>query len=901
MSNDQDIKSAGSNFNYLALSLIPFSLFVALITGLMQFPLPWQWSQPWISTLDISLAFHVDAFSALMLLLITGIGTMVFIYGSGYLSHTKNKYRIFLVLTIFMLAMIGAVTADDVILLFVFWELTSITSFLLVGFNHTNEAARDSARQALFLTMAGGIALLAGLLLLSDMAGTWSLSGIVAAAPEYMDDPRLSSAIVLVLIGAFTKSAQFPFHFWLPNAMSAPTPVSAYLHSATMVKLGIYLMARLDPAFNELLLWEILLIGTGAITAVWAAVLSLRERDLKRILARSTLSALGTLTLLIGLPSSTAGLAVITFLFAHAVYKAPLFMIAGNIDHVTGTRQIDYLMGLRRVMPWTAAAAILAGLSMAGLPMAFGFVAKDIMTIAKQQSELIEIVSYALLLVNAAAMAVAAVAAIRVFWGPLKEPFANLREANWRMVTPPLLLAVIGIEFELFPDFIDPLLLSASQSISPALQLAEISTSYSIQNMLSATGISALIALLLFLTWDRIHDKLAAMRWLDEFGPEASYEVLLKGLKKTAALHTRLLQSGRLDRYLLLTITALTIMAFYLFHDARLQIPELDDWPMHSWTWLVAGALMSIGALAAVFLQNRLALLMAVGLVGYGSAILFLFAGAPDLAFTQFTVETVLVVIAAMVIPFFKYAPYRETPWKQPLKLMLALLAGAGTFILLMNLQAIPENRDLESWFASNSLPQANGRNVVNVIIVDFRALDTFGEIAVVAFSLLAAKPLFSHLAANRSVSVSGSVLLEKLAVPLYWLMLAAALWILFRGHNEPGGGFIGGLVAVAASSQLAILYNSQLARKYQVLMPVKIAMLGIGMAMVAGMPGMIGGESFLRHVEIAGLSTVLLFDLGVFLAVWGSFTGYVYSVLERHESALQSSQPEVMKGGMST
>jgi len=295
-----------------------------------------------------------------------------------------------------------------------------------------------------------------------------------------------------------------------------------------------------------------------------------------------------------------------------------------------------------------------------------------------------------------------------------------------------------------------------------------------------------------------------------------------------------------------------------------------------------------------------LALLMAVGLIGYGSAILFLFAGAPDLAFTQFTVETILVVIAATVIPFFKYSSYRETPWKQPFQLLLALLAGAGTFILLMHLQAIPENRDLASWFASNSLPQANGRNVVNVIIVDFRALDTFGEIAVVAFSLLAAKPLFSHLATSRATSVAGSVLLERLAVPLYWLMLVASLWILFRGHNEPGGGFIGGLVAVAASSQLAILHSSQVARNYQLLIPVRMAMLGIGMAMLAGIPGLFNGEAFLRHVEIAGLSTVLLFDLGVFLAVWGSFTGYVYSVLERHEIAPRSSQQEDAKGGFS-
>ena len=896
MSSHQDSKGPGNSIHSIALSLIPFSLFVVLIAGLLQFPLPWQWSHPWVSSLDIALAFRVDAFSVLMLMLITGIGTMVFIYGSGYLSHTPGKHRIFFVLILFMLAMIGAVIADDVILLFIFWELTSITSFLLVGFNHTSSDARNSARQALFVTMAGGIALLAGLLLLSDMAGTWSLSGIVAAAPMYMDDPRLSYAIVLVLIGAFTKSAQFPFHFWLPNAMSAPTPVSAYLHSATMVKLGIYLMARLDPAFNDLLLWEFLLIGAGAITAVWAAVLALRERDLKRILARSTLSALGTLTLLIGLPSSSAGLAVIAFLFAHAVYKAPLFMVAGNIDHVTGTRQIDHLMGLRRVMPWTAAAAILAGLSMAGLPMAFGFVAKDIMAVAKQQAELVEIVSYGLLLVNAVAMAVAGVAAIRVFWGPLEKSFSGLREADWRMVMPPLMLAVIGVEFELLPDFIDPLLLSAAQSISPSSELAEISTSYSFQNMLSASGIAALIAILLFLTWDRIHDSLASMRWLDQFGPEASYEALLNALKKAASLHTRLLQSGRLDRYLLLTVSALIAMSFFVFWNVPIQIPAFNHWPIHSWAWLIAGGLMSLGAIVAVFLHNRLALLMAVGLIGYGSAILFLFAGAPDLAFTQFTVETILVVIAATVIPFFKNAPYRETPWKQPLKLMLALLAGVGTFILLANLQAIPENRDLASWFASNSFPQANGRNVVNVIIVDFRALDTLGEIAVVAFSLLAAKPLFTHITVNRSEAAPGSVLLEKLSVPLYWMMLAAAIWILLRGHNEPGGGFIGGLIAVAASSQLAILYNSRFARKYQYFMPGKLAMLGIGMAIVAGMAGLIAGEGFLRHVEIVGLSSVLLFDLGVFLTVWGSFTGYVYSLLEHHELPLETSK----QGGIS-
>ncbi len=889
--------------HWLWIAVIPLSLFVALVYAVTQFELPWRLTLPWVPSLGISLGFYIDSLSVLMLSLITGIGVFVFVYAVGYLSHTPDRHRIFLLLPLFMLAMIGAVSADDVILLFVFWEITSILSFLLVGFNHTNSAARDAARQALFVTMAGGVALLAGLILLSQMAGSWSLAEIIAAAPAYRDDPRLTIAILLVLIGAFTKSAQFPFHFWLPNAMSAPTPVSAYLHSATMVKLGIYLMARLDPAFNDLLFWEIMLIGSGTITAIWAAVLALRERDLKRILARSTLSALGTLTLLIGLPSSGAGLAVVAFLFAHAVYKAPLFMVAGNIDHATGTRVIDHLMGLRRVMPWTAAAAVLAGLSMAGLPLAFGFVAKDIILVAKEQADLVAVISYALLLVNAAAMAVAGVAAIRVFWGPLESQLSQVREVGWSMLVPPIFIALIGIEFELFPDFIDPLLLSAGQSISPALQMAEISTSYSIQNMLSAMGITTLIGILLFLGWDRLHDRLSRMRWLDQYGPEASYHALLRGLTKIAVLHTRLIQSGKLNHYLHLTILALLIMAAYI----AWQIPGLQFfallqnewyWPLHAWSWLAAGLLISLGAIASVMLRDRLSLLMAVGLVGYGSAILFLFSGAPDLAFTQFVVETVLVVVAASLLPVFNSVPDPvRVNNKSFLKIFLAIAAGVGTFFALLNMLVLPENREMFEWFSANSLEMANGRNAVNVIIVDFRALDTLGEIAVVAFALLAAIPLFKGIAPSQASYPQSykpslgenSVLLGKIAMPVYWLMLFGAAWILLRGHNEPGGGFIGGLVAVAGSSLLAILHNPAYAKRFQPLSPLPLAMLGVMLALLSGFFGLFNDTGFLRHVWYAGLSSVMLFDLGVFLAVWGSFTGYIYALLQHPDENSKS------------
>jgi len=864
---------------WLWMAILPLSIFLALVWGIGNHSLPWAYSLPWVPSIGIELAFRIDALSAQMLVLITGIGTLVFVYAVGYLDHEPNRGRIFLVLPVFMLAMIGAVTADNIILLFLFWELTSLTSFLLVGFNHKDADVRDSARQALLVTMGGGLALLGGLLLLGQIVDTWSLSGIISQVSAHTSDPRLPWAILLVLLGAFTKSAQFPFHFWLPNAMSAPTPVSAYLHSATMVKLGIYLMARLDPAFNNLLLWETLLIGVGTLTAVWAAVLTLRERDLKRILARSTVSALGTMTLLIGLPSPGSGLALMTFMFAHALYKAPLFMLAGNIDHATGTRVIDRLMGLRRVMPWSAVVAILAGISMAGLPLAFGFVAKDMISIAKEQTDLFISISYALVIVNAITVAVAGVATIRVFWGPLKSPRKKTREVSWTMILPPLIIALVGIEFEFFPHIADPLLLAAAQNVSPDLVVTELSASYEPADIFSALGITMVIGIVLFFAWDRLHQALSKIHSLD-FGPEAGYRLLLRGLSVVAAWHTRLIQPGRLDIYLSLTLSALMIMVvFAAWHTEQRFAMDLH-WSEHALAWSVASLIITIGATAAALMRQRLAVLMASGLLGYGAAILFLFAGAPDLAFTQFSVETALVVVAAAVLPLYAKAPPLEPLWSNPLKLLLAVSAGIGTFLLLLHMQGLPESRQLADWFATNSLPEAHGRNVVNVIIVDFRALDTLGEIAVVAFSLLAAMPLLQGITWQRR-KLPASPMLTMSAKPLYWLMLVGAFWILLRGHNEPGGGFIAGLVAVAASSQLAILLDPSTARRYQFLSPLALALTGVGLALFGGMFGALWGPGFLRHLWAGGLSSVMIFDLGVFLAVWGALMGYIYSLLE--------------------
>jgi multicomponent Na+:H+ antiporter subunit A len=461
------------------------------------------------------------------------------------------------------------------------------------------------------------------------------------------------------------------------------------------------------------------------------------------------------MVLLIGLPNEEAALAVIAFLFAHALYKAPLFFVAGNIDHATGTRSIDHLMGLRRQMPFTMVAAILAGLSMAGLPLSFGYVAKDVVSAAKSGTDLLAIVSYGLLFVNGIAVAVAAVAAVRVFWGPVNPAFAKVREVSWRMLLPPLLIAIVGLEFEFMPEFTDPLLVDAARVIAPGADIGGLIASHSFGTFAPAAEVTLVIGLVLFLFWERLHRYLGSLTRLDRYGPAAMFERMLNGLTRVAAWHTKALQHGNLAGYMRLTLAVLLLLGFggWLAGEADGSVLWAGLWSGYDqgWALVAAAVLISAGALAAPFLHDRLALLMVIGLVGYGSAVLFLFAGAPDVAFTQFMVETVLVVVAAAVLPHYG-VPIRY-PEPRLLNAAVALAAGMGTFILLAHMFSLPADRSLAEWFAANSLTVAHGRNVVNVILVDFRALDTFGEIAVVAFSALAAWPLLRTMRKRRSAS----------------------------------------------------------------------------------------------------------------------------------------------------
>jgi multicomponent Na+:H+ antiporter subunit A len=729
-----------------AFTALPLAALAAVAALLLHVDLPVAGAFEWVPALGIRLAWRIDGLAALMLMMITGVGAAVFVYAGGYLAGHPGQRRLYVLLTLFMLAMIGCVTADDLFALFVFWEATSVLSFLLVGFDHGQPGSRKSAQQALLVTGTGGLALLAGLILIGQAMGTTSVSAIVERLPATAPTPQLTAGVLLTLAGAFTKSAQFPFHFWLPNAMAAPTPVSAYLHSATMVKLGVYLMARLDAGLDAWPLWQVLLQGAGSITAAWGMLLALRERDLKRILAWSTVATLGTLVALVGIPGEGAAVAVGALLLAHALYKAPLFFVAGNVDHGTGTRVIDRLGNLRHAMPWTAAAAALAGMSMAGIPLSFGIVVKDLVGEAKAAGDVLAFAPLANTVFSAIAVAVAGVAAVRVFWrhpGTNETPDAH--EGGAALVVPPLALAGLGIAFGLFPVWAQPMVEAAGYAMTPGTAPVLAPLARVIVPELQSFAVTFALGAAVFLLWDPLHRVVDAVASrLAAFGLAAQYERTLGGIPRIAATATRALQHGRSPGYLAVAVgTTAAAVGIPLSAAA----PALA-WPAWSTPPLgVAGGalLIAVGALAAATLRSRLALLLGAGLVGYGSSVIFLFAGAPDVAFTQVVVETVFVIVVAAVLLALKRrgrASSVAEPAVRPAALLLSIALATALAGLLLAAVAVPFDDALSRWFGEQSVPAAQGRNVVNVILVDFRAMDTLGEITVVMLSLLAAVPL---------------------------------------------------------------------------------------------------------------------------------------------------------------
>jgi len=716
-----------------ALLFTGFARFLAPVAGGQALEESW----PWVAGLGIRLAFRLDGLSLLFALLVTGIGALVLVYGGGYLKGDPRLGRFYSTMLFFMAAMLGLVLADDALALFVFWELTSVSSYLLIGFDHEQEKARKSALQALFVTGAGGLALLAGLLLLGQVAGTLQLSALGAQAAAIQAHSLYLPALLLVLLGAFTKSAQFPFHFWLPGAMAAPSPVSAYLHSATMVKAGIYLLARLNPALGGTDVWHYLVILAGAATLVTGAVLAYGQTDLKRLLAFTTVSALGTLTLLVGISTELSARAAMVFLLVHALYKAALFLGVGTIDHETGTRDVRLLGGLARHMPLTAFAVIASALSMAGLPPFFGFLAKELFYEAKYEApragDLVVVASF----VGSAMVAAAAgLVAWRPFFGRDRGTPKQAHEAPRALWLGPALLAASSVAFGLLPDLLAVPLVQPAASAMRGEHTEVVLRPWA---GMSPAFVQSVLMLALGGVLYAAHDwallRLEPLRRLAAWGPDRAYQAVMAGIVSVAKAQTRVLQSGVLGWYLLVTIGTTVALGGYAL-ATRVGPVSIGLEPVSLGEAAVALA-MAAGAVAVVRARSLLVAVAALGVVGYGVAVVFLLFRAPDLALTQFSIETLSVLLFLLLLrrlpPLRALSPRRERARDG----VVAVAGGAFVTALVLAATAAPHPTPLRDYFAATSLALANGRNVVNVILVDFRGFDTLGEITVIAVAAI--------------------------------------------------------------------------------------------------------------------------------------------------------------------
>lgn len=874
------------------------------------------WS--WLPQLGIDFSFRLDSLGLLFALLISGIGTLIYIYAYYYLNPKNSLSKLYLLLMLFMAAMLGISLSNNLIILLVFWELTSISSFLLVGYWSNYEAAQRGSRMALTITGLGGLAMLGGFVLLGQITGTYQLDQILMMTEQIQSHHLFVPTLLLILLGAFTKSAQFPFHFWLPNAMAAPTPVSAYLHSATMVKAGLFLVARLLPIFAGAALFHNIVTFVGLFTLCMAAFFAIFKEDLKGLLAYSTISHLGLIMCLLGIGSPLAVAAAIFHIINHATFKAALFMIAGIIDHESGTRDLRKLSGLWQLLPFTATLTMITAASMAGVPLTNGFLSKEMFF-----TELVASLSGPLMVGSAIVATLAGIFAVAYsirlvhgvfFDGPLGKqvPNKDAHEPAFGMRAPATFLAILCILVGLLPALlVEKIVNSTTQATTQ--NFAFEGTHLALWHGFNLPLLMSVIALLGGIIFYFSLAKGGALREIDldpklgRLQGRVLFDLFLKNLLLNSRRFRRTTENGKLQSYLLwIVIFTIGLVGFPLLSNAvGTGTRELTHAPaLAIILWLL---LFSACWMLLWFHHERIKAVLISGAVGLVVTMVFIGFSAPDLALTQITVDVVTTVLLLMSLSLLpQLTPYESSPTRRWRDAIIALGGGLGIAAIAWLIMTRDHN-SISWFFLQQSIPLGGGTNVVNVILVDFRGFDTFGEITVLGIAAIGVLSLMDGMRAHGTTMTQGLTYRFNpsplmLRITASWILpvaLVVSLYIFMRGHNLPGGGFIAGLVTSLA---LIIQYIAVGQDKTEQLLGAKSGRLyeiwiGIGLT-IAGLTGIAAwfwSRPFLTsaHIYVSPpiigemhLASAALFDVGVYVTVVGA-TMLMISVLgdSRHSS----------------
>jgi len=847
----------------------------------------------WLDGAGLDLTLRMDGLAALFALLVLGIGLLVIVYARYYLSEKDPMGRLHGLLLVFMSSMLGVVLSDNLILMLIFWEMTSLSSFLLIGYWQHRADARQGARMALIVTGSGGLALLAGFLLLGQMAGTYQISHILPQGDLIRAHPLYVPALVLILIGAFTKSAQFPFHFWLPRAMAAPTPISTYLHSATMVKAGVFLLARFYPVLSGTDLWFFTVGGVGLTTLLMGAYIAIFQHDLKGLLAYSTISHLGLIVLLFGLDTPLAAVAAVFHIINHATFKASLFMAAGIIDHETGTRDMRRLNGLWKYMPHTAALAMIASAAMAGVPLLNGFLSKEMFFAETLHVGLLgsawRILPAAATLAGVFAVAYSARFIHDVFFNgePQGLPKYPPHEPPRFMKVPVEILAGLCLLVGILPGLtVGPLLRLAATSVTgeplPHYSLA-------VWHGFNTPLFMSLVALGGGFAFYAARRRLFALHERLPFSPDAAalFHAAEDALIRTARACLRGMDNESLQRSVALLLSVASLAMILPLPGAAITGP-LTVTPIDGPSLMGALLLMAAGLLTVRWHAQRLSAIIALSVVGLLVALVFVRFSAPDLALTQLSVEVVTIMLLLLALFFI---PQRHQPQSRPSarfrNLFLSLGAGGGCGLLAWGVLTRPFD-SISSFFMEQSLPGGGGANVVNVILVDFRGFDTLGEVTVLAVAAIGIFALLDNLRlpiplldqeGRPWAAEPHPLILSQMTRFLLPLALLVSAFLFLRGHNAPGGGFIAGLVTAVALI-LQYMANGTAWTQQQWRLPFHPLIAGgVLIAAATGAASLLLNHPFLTstfgHVglPVVGefeLASAMVFDLGVYLTVVG-------------------------------